>query len=173
MEIHTPSLCYLLEVFFPYLHRVFPAVAQIDGMGSSHCPFADEVTVIDIAVLVDTVHHNHPNEAALPSRRQNRTLSEFGFVFSEVERFRSDGYFGCSRSPTQKPTAALRWAFALVSGESSDYLLNLSEVLSHELVGDLVVLEVAGEVLVVGRHVDEAVSAEIEEQHLLLAGLLA
>ena len=57
MEIHTPSLCYLLEVFFPYLHRVFPAVAQIDGMGSSHCPFADEVTVIDIAVLVDTVHH--------------------------------------------------------------------------------------------------------------------
>jgi len=43
---------YLLEVLTPYLHRVFPAVAQIDGMGSCHSPLADEVAVIDVAVFV-------------------------------------------------------------------------------------------------------------------------
>ena len=48
---------YLLDVSFPYLYRILLAVAQIDGMGSCHSPLADKVTVIDIAILVDTVHH--------------------------------------------------------------------------------------------------------------------
>ena len=39
-------------------------------------------------------------------------------------------------------------------------------------VGDFVVAEVATDVTIVGGHVDEAVAAEVEEDHLLLAGFL-
>ena len=45
--------------------------------------------------------------------------------------------------------------------------------LREVFVGDVVVLHLAGEVLVVGGHVHETVAGEVEEDGLLLAGLLA
>ena len=44
-------------MLLPYLHRVFPAVAKVDGLGCSHGSLSDEVTVIDVAVFVYAVHH--------------------------------------------------------------------------------------------------------------------
>ena len=54
-----------------------------------------------------------------------------------------------------------------------DNLFQFVDVACHVLVGDLEVLEGAGKELVVGAHVDESVAGEVEEDDLLLAGLLA
>ncbi len=51
--------------------------------------------------------------------------------------------------------------------------LDFGKVARKVLGGEGIVLEVAGEELVVGGHVDESVAREVEEYHLLLAGLLA
>ena len=52
-------------------------------------------------------------------------------------------------------------------------LIDLGEVLCDHLVGDGVVLQVALDIRVVRRHVDQTVTGQVEEDDLLLAGLLA
>ena len=50
-----------------------------------------------------------------------------------------------------------------------NYFIYLADISLHVFVRHLVVLERAGEVLVVGCHVDETVAGEIEEDDLFLA----
>ncbi len=52
-------------------------------------------------------------------------------------------------------------------------LVELGEVLGNHLVGDRVVLQVTLDEGLVGRHVDESVAGEVEEDDFLLACLLA
>ena len=47
-------------------------------------------------------------------------------------------------------------------GKGLDDLLEFGDVLGDHLVGNLVVLKVAGEILVVGAHVKETMAAEVE-----------
>lgn len=52
-------------------------------------------------------------------------------------------------------------------------LFQFGEVLRDLFVRERIVLQVAGKVFIIGGHVDQAVAREVEQDHLLLAGLLA
>src|SRR4051794_27320456 len=67
--------------------------------------------------------------------------------------------------------AARRGSAPAGSGDRGS-LWEAGERLLHVLLRELDVLELAGEVVVVGRHVEMAVAREVEEDHALLARLL-